>query len=74
MLIRMNMVEHPKPVVRAEAKLPLRPEGYRPLQQLPVAGFHFRFEAQLALNFRLDQRMVLGFDGPQMLLHLIGVH
>jgi hypothetical protein len=28
----------------------------------------------LPRDFRLDQGVVLGFDGPQVLLHFVGIH
>src|SRR5262249_48285981 len=71
---RVGLVENAEAVVWSEAKLPVCPEGHRPLQGLPVAGFHLGLEEQLSLDFGLDQGVVLGFDGPQVPLHFVGVH
>jgi hypothetical protein len=72
--VRVHLVENTETIVRPKAKLPCRPERYRPLQRLAVAGFPVRLEEQLGFNLRLNQGMVLGLDGPQMSLHLIGIH
>jgi hypothetical protein len=70
----VHLVENAKAIIRTKSKLPLGSEGNRPFQGLSVAGFHLGLETQLALDFCLDQGMVLGVNGPQVLLHLVGVH
>ena len=50
----VDLVEHAKAVIRAEAQLPVRPEGNRPFQGLSVSGLHVGFVEQLHLDFGLD--------------------
>jgi hypothetical protein len=70
----IDLVENPEAVVRPQAKLPVRPEDDWPLQWLPISGFHVRFVEQLGLYPCLNDRVVLGFDGPQVVLHLIRIY
>jgi hypothetical protein len=73
MALRVDLVEYPKAVVRPQAKLPVRPEDNGTFQWLPISGFNVGFVKQLGLNPCVNDRMVLGFDGPQMVLHLIRI-
>ena len=74
MALSVHLVEHAEAVVRSEAQLPIRPERSRPFQRLPVPSLHVGFVEQLGLNPRPDQGMVLGFDGPQVLLYFLRVN
>ena len=71
---RVDLVENAEAIVWSEAQLPVRPEGNRPFQRFPISGFHVGFVKQLGHYLGLDHRMVLRLDGPQVQLHLVGIH
>ena len=73
-IFRIDFVKRSEAVVRPKPELPLAAKGHRTFQRLPVAGFQLGLETKLAFQFCPDQRMVLGFDGPQVIVNLVRVH
>src|SRR5207253_2558745 len=65
----VNLVEDPEAVVGPEPEFPLGLEGGGRLNGLAIAGLPVRLLAQLLLRLGANERIVLGVDGGEVLMH-----